>query len=229
MPPQMNCPACGSDMRSRSLLADSILKPYRVCPDCSAKYTSDSKFKRRQVPIIVLTLITLGLFIGVPLRGSALLLPAFVSLIVLWVYVGHAVSKVTYVRYHDGFGDSRRVNHLGNRSEKGTHTVGPMDPGPQVERMSRRPRGFTRACRLICSALVACPLIYMSFVANGSAYHFLALVLLAPVAGLVLVVNSLFCLFRYRNVESSWISLVFTLVGVIGVLEAWYFLPHFRM
>jgi hypothetical protein len=69
----------------------------------------------------------------------------------------------------------------------------------------------------------------VSFVADGDAYHFLALVLLAPVAGLILVANSLFCVFRYRNLESTWIGLVFVLVGVIGVLEAWYFLPQFKM
>jgi len=77
--------------------------------------------------------------------------------------------------------------------------------------------------------VVAGPLFYVSFVADGDAYHFLALVLLAPVAGLVLIANSLFCLFRYRNLESSWIGLVFVLVGVIGVLEAWHFLPQFKM
>ena len=86
--------------------------------------------------------------------------------------------------------------------------------------MSRRLRGFTHTCRFICSTVVASPLFYVSFVADGDAYHFLALVLLAPVAGLVLIANSLFCLFRYRNLESSWINLVFVLVGVIGVLEA---------
>ena len=86
--------------------------------------------------------------------------------------------------------------------------------------MSRRLRGFTRTCRFICSTVVASTLFYVSFVADGDAYHFLALVLLAPVAGLVLIANSLFCLFRYRNLESSWINLVFVLVGVIGVLEA---------
>jgi glycerol-3-phosphate acyltransferase PlsY len=69
----------------------------------------------------------------------------------------------------------------------------------------------------------------VSFVADGDAYHFLALVLLAPVAGLILVANSLFCVFRYRSLESTWIGLVFVLVGVIGVLEAWYFLPQFKM
>jgi hypothetical protein len=55
------------------------------------------------------------------------------------------------------------------------------------------------------------------------------LVLLAPVAGLVLMANSLFCLFRYRHLESPWMGLVFALVGVTGVLVAWHFLPQFRM
>ena len=89
--------------------------------------------------------------------------------------------------------------------------------------------GFTLMCRLICSLLVAAPVLYVSFVVEGDAYHFLALVLLAPVAGLVLVANSLFCLFRYRKVESPWIGLAFVLVGLTGFLEAWYFLPQFRM
>ena len=89
--------------------------------------------------------------------------------------------------------------------------------------------GFTLTCRFICTVLVAAPLIYFNFVADGSAYYFIALVLLAPVAGLILVANSLFCLFRYRNLESFWIGLAFVLVGVTGILEAWYFLPQFRM
>ena len=89
--------------------------------------------------------------------------------------------------------------------------------------------GFTLACRIICTFLVACPLLYVHFVTEGDVYHFLILVLLAPVAGLVLMANSLFCVFRYRNVESSWVGVVYVLIGVIGVLAAWYFLPKFRM
>ena len=104
-----------------------------------------------------------------------------------------------------------------------------MDPGPQLESNSRRIGGFTLMCRLICSLLVAGPVLYVSFVAEGDAYHFLALVLLAPVAGIVLLANSLFCLFRYRKVESPWIGLAFILVGLTGVLVAWHFLPQFRM
>ena len=104
-----------------------------------------------------------------------------------------------------------------------------MDPGPQDDRKNRRLGGFTLACRFLCSVLVAGPLLYFNFVAEGDAYHFLALVLLAPLAGIVLVANSLFCLFRYRKIESPWIGLAFILIGVTGVLEAWYFLPQFRM
>ena len=111
-------------------------------------------------------------------------------------------------------------------SEKGESRV---DIGPKVERISRRLGRFTFTCRSICTALIVAPLIYRGFVTDGDAYHFLALVLLAPVAGLVLVANSLFCLFRYRKIESSWISIVFILVGVIGFLVTWHFLPQFRM
>jgi hypothetical protein len=100
---------------------------------------------------------------------------------------------------------------------------------PKANDGAARIGSFTLTCRLICTALIAGPLLYVNFVVDGSAYHFLALVLLAPVAGLVLVANSLFCLFRYRNLESFWIGLAFVLVGVTGILEAWYFLPQFRM
>jgi hypothetical protein len=100
---------------------------------------------------------------------------------------------------------------------------------PKAHDGAARIGGFTLACRLICSLLVAGPLLYFNLVTDGDAYHFLALVLLAPVAGLVLVANSLFCLYRYRKVESFWVGLAFVLVGVTGILEAWYFLPQFRM
>jgi hypothetical protein len=100
---------------------------------------------------------------------------------------------------------------------------------PKANDGAARIGGFTLACRFLCSVLVASPLVYFSFVAEGDVYHFLILVLLAPLAGLVLVANSLFCLVRYRKVESFWIGLAFILVGVTGVIEAWYFLPQFRM
>ncbi len=101
MPPQMNCPVCGSDMRSRSVLSHYSLKPYRVCPDCNAKYTADSKTKKRQIPILILALTALGLTFAVRLNGFVWLLPAVVSHIILWVYLGYALSKVAYVQYRD--------------------------------------------------------------------------------------------------------------------------------
>jgi hypothetical protein len=55
------------------------------------------------------------------------------------------------------------------------------------------------------------------------------MVVLAPLAGAVLAANSLFCLFRYRRVESPWIGILFLLVGATGVALAMHFLPQFRM
>ena len=100
MSPQMNCPVCGSDMRSRSLFSHYSLKPYQVCPDCGAKYTTDSKTRRRQVPIFILAMIMLGMTAVVGIKGFAWLLPAIASHIILWVYVGYAVSRIKYVQYH---------------------------------------------------------------------------------------------------------------------------------
>ena len=100
---------------------------------------------------------------------------------------------------------------------------------PKANDGAARIGAYTLMCRLICSLLVAGPVVYFSFVTDGSAAEFLVLVLLAPVAGIVLAANSLFCLVRYRKVESFWIGLAFVLVGVTGILEAWYFLPKFRM
>ena len=88
---------------------------------------------------------------------------------------------------------------------------------------------FTNTCRLICSALVGAPLLYFHFVSEGSAAEFLLLVLLAPVAGAVLIANSLLGFYLYRKIESPLIGLLFILVGVIGVLVALHFLPQFRM
>jgi hypothetical protein len=100
---------------------------------------------------------------------------------------------------------------------------------PKANDDAARVGAYTLISRFLCSVLVACPVFYVSFVTEGSAAQFLILVLLAPVAGLVLVANSLFCLVRYRKVESFWIGLAFVLVGVTGFLEALYFLPKFRM
>jgi hypothetical protein len=89
--------------------------------------------------------------------------------------------------------------------------------------------GPTSTCRSVCSVLIAAPLVYWSFVTDGDAYLFLILVLIAPVAGLILFGNSLFCLFRYRTLRSASVSLLFMLVAAVGFLTARHFLPQFHM
>jgi hypothetical protein len=95
--------------------------------------------------------------------------------------------------------------------------------------MDRAPGGFTISCRFLCSVLVVCPVAYRFFVADGDVYLFLLLVLAAPLAGLVLIANSLFCLFRYWKLEPLWVNATFLLIGMSGVLVAWHYIPQFRM
>jgi len=88
---------------------------------------------------------------------------------------------------------------------------------------------YSIVCRLICSAMVFWPLAYRFTVEEGSAVEFLALILLAALAGLVLLLNSLFCLARYRTWGSAGVSLVFVAVSAVGFAVACYYLPQFRM
>jgi hypothetical protein len=69
----------------------------------------------------------------------------------------------------------------------------------------------------------------VSLVTDGDAYLFLALVLLSPIAGIVLIGNSLFGMVRYRKIESYWVSIAFILIGLAGGLVIWHYLPEFRM
>ena len=106
-----------------------------------------------------------------------------------------------------------------------------MDTG---ERIDRKIGSFTLTLRLICSALIVFTLFdYIKTVfisgGNGNAYLFLILLVLGFFAGIILIANSLFCLSRYRKIESPCFSIIFILVGLIGIFMAWHFLPQFRM
>jgi formate hydrogenlyase subunit 3/multisubunit Na+/H+ antiporter MnhD subunit len=89
---------------------------------------------------------------------------------------------------------------------------------------------LTVLCRWICSALVAAPLAYWWILRyQGNAYLLLILALMSVVAGLVLFVNSIYCLRRYRDPGQSAISLLFLLGSVTGVLAMPYALPGWKM
>lgn len=103
-----------------------------------------------------------------------------------------------------------------------------MVTNPTEPPASKKGRPFTLACRIVCSVLVAAPAYYLHFV-NASAVGFLILLLIAPVAGLVLIANSVFGWIRHRAVEHWWIGALFVVVGLMGFVQAWYYLPQFRM
>lgn len=107
MATNLNCPACGSDMRDRGMLAHYSLKPYRVCPACQGKYTVDTATKRRQLLIGLLAMITIVLATVSFDRGFPWSLATFLCGIGLLGYVGFVLSKMTYVGYSDSTGPRR--------------------------------------------------------------------------------------------------------------------------
>jgi hypothetical protein len=88
-----------------------------------------------------------------------------------------------------------------------------------VQHMNQNVGRLTFLCRWGCCAMLAAPLLYWwSFAYKGDALILLVLALLSLVAGLVLFVNSIFCLVRYRDRGQFMTSTFFILVSVIGVL-----------
>jgi hypothetical protein len=108
-----------------------------------------------------------------------------------------------------------------------------MPGSPDDVHTRARTGGFSIACRILGVGLAAAPLLdYLSTIArggNGDAYRFLILLVLAAIAGVMLIANSLYRLVRYREIEPAWVNVLFIMAGLAGLGEAWYFLPQFRM
>ena len=86
-------------MRTTRLLAQYSLKPYRVCPDCQSRYTTDKRTKRRAALIAVLALMTMGLSAHAIANGFPWGIAPAVSGAVLLVYVAYTLSRMSYVEY----------------------------------------------------------------------------------------------------------------------------------
>jgi len=101
VPARMICPVCGSKMLNRSIYAHYSWKPYRVCPDCRAKYTADSGTRSRQLLIAVFATLTLVLSIASYIDGSPWTWLTFLAGTGLLIYVGYTLSRMKYVEYLD--------------------------------------------------------------------------------------------------------------------------------
>lgn len=92
------------------------------------------------------------------------------------------------------------------------------------------PGQFSVLCRWLCSAMLAAPLLYWwSLAYKGDPVILLALYLLSLLAGLALLGNSVYCLYRYRNRDDRAISIVFLLASVGAVVATSWLLPGWKM
>ena len=101
MPRETNCPNCGSNIRIGSMKFGHSFKPYHVCPDCRAKFTTDTRTKERVVLIAIFALVTAGISTAGFIAGFPWGLVAAFSGIGLLIFSGYTLSKIRYVEYHD--------------------------------------------------------------------------------------------------------------------------------
>jgi len=97
----MTCPICHSDMQSRSLFSHYSLKPYRICPDCQARYTTDARSKKRSLVGAILAVLTIALSVAGFTLGFPWGLAALLGGTGCLVYAGFVLSKMEYVEYVD--------------------------------------------------------------------------------------------------------------------------------
>lgn len=99
-----------------------------------------------------------------------------------------------------------------------------------IEQKNQNVGRLTFLCRWTCGGMLAAPLLYWWGLAyKGDALILLVLALLSLIAGLVLFVNSIFCLVRHRKQGQFSTSIFFAFVSVIGVLAMPYVLPGWKM
>jgi len=88
-------------MRSRSLFSHYSIKPYRICPDCQARYTTDARSRKRRPVIAILGLLTIALSVAGFTLGWPWGLAASLGGVACLVYAGFVLSKMEYVEYVD--------------------------------------------------------------------------------------------------------------------------------
>ena len=81
------------------MFASYSLKPYRVCPDCGARYHADPATRRRLWLIIFLALLVFGLTMVAALQGAWWWGLVVLGHLAFWSYFAYALGKMTYVEY----------------------------------------------------------------------------------------------------------------------------------
>jgi hypothetical protein len=93
------CPHCNIEIRIRELPHQGLFESFRVCPDCGGSFTIDTDTKYRQAAFIFILLISLGFTVLLYFRGTAWLIPALVSYVVLGLFIYWGNRQLFFVPY----------------------------------------------------------------------------------------------------------------------------------
>ena len=96
------CPHCRKEVRIRELPNPGFLDNYRICPNCGDRFTVDSDTKYRQAIFVIVALVSLTFTLVLYFDGTAWLLPALASYVVLGLLVYWGNKKLFFVPYNKG-------------------------------------------------------------------------------------------------------------------------------
>jgi hypothetical protein len=105
----LNCPHCKTDIQIAEIGHPGLFKDYRVCPNCSGKFTPDTKTKHRQLTCIFIGIVSLILTLLLYFEGTTWLIPAVISYIVLSLLIYWGNKHIYLVPYNSDWRAARGI------------------------------------------------------------------------------------------------------------------------
>jgi uncharacterized paraquat-inducible protein A len=96
------CPQCNIEIRIRELPHQGLFESFRVCPRCGGRFTVDTNTTYRQAAFIFILLLSLAFTVLLYFRGTAWLIPALVSYVVLGLFIYWGNRQLFFVPHEKG-------------------------------------------------------------------------------------------------------------------------------
>lgn len=95
------CPHCTNEICVRKLRHHGLFTSFRLCPHCGGSFTVDPKTKYRQASCLFLAVVSLAMTLLLHFQGSAWMISALGSYVIVGVLIYWGNTRVRFVPYHE--------------------------------------------------------------------------------------------------------------------------------
>lgn len=93
------CPYCDIEIRVRELRHQGLFKYYRICPNCSGRFTVDTDTKYLQAICIFMAIVSLVFTVLLYFDGTDWMIPAIISYVILGLIIYWGNKRLYFVPY----------------------------------------------------------------------------------------------------------------------------------